>query len=187
LQVSVDPTVTEDVDSEVYYNMDKYNELVAQAAKEAIVVPLSSEGTFFCRNESESYPDALMISEYDGTAIPMSQEPPIGSGKYPNPVQVCMFGAISYFMHTFAIRLYAKGFKIGDFTGTLTTSMNKRKILGVEKDTRVFPNGGSIALKVTTNAPEATVNEVLEEAKKMAPSYLDMTGVKFLITKVEKA
>jgi hypothetical protein len=59
--------------------------------------------------------------------------------------------------------------------------------MGVEKDTRVFPNGGNIALKVTTNAPEEIVNEVLEEAKKMAPSYLDMTGVKVLFTKVEKA
>ena len=164
-----------DVDEKtIHYDMDKYEALSKRS--EPIIVKQLAKGRWFCHNECKKYPDALMTFDFrnDGNSIlALSHDKPIASGKYANPVQACFFGGLSTYIHTFAVRLYTRGYIIKGIEGTLRTVVNKRMVMGVEDDKYLFPGGAFIELEVESNAPGEVLDEVRHEADEMSPAFMN--------------
>jgi len=164
-------------DDEQYYNIQKYNALAS--SEQPVIVEQSSSGQWYCRNECMEHPGALMqiFDTIENIGIPVSQEPPIGPGRYPSPIQAWFFGALAFQMHTIAIRLAVRNHLIQSFTCTLKTTINKRKGMGVDEiDAKAFPSRGLIELSIESNAPLAEVRQAVQESTRMSPSFLGMAG-----------
>jgi hypothetical protein len=164
-------------DKTVYYDMDKYKQLSEQA--DPVMIQQSAKGTWFCHNESKEFPDALMQFEFpsDGhVKLPVSHDKPFASGTYASPVELCFFGGLSSYMHTVAVRLYALGYLIKSIKGTFKTTMNKRKVMGVDERRYIFPEGGEIELKIESDAPGEVLYQVEWEAKEMSLTYMNWSN-----------
>ncbi|KAL3906993.1 MAG: hypothetical protein SGILL_009053 [Bacillariaceae sp.] len=163
----------------VFYNMDKYQEI---AKKDSHVVTQEANMTWHLDNDAladntEADAGALMTFDFpqdSKSSLTLGFDPPIGQqGPYANPVQACFFGGLSSFMHTIACRIYAKGYKVTKIDGVINTKLNKRKVLGVEKDTWVFPVGASIEVDIVSNAPKELLHEIQMEAENMSPTMMN--------------
>lgn len=98
-------------------------------------------------------------------------------GKYPNPVQGCLFGGLGFHMHIIAINLLQRGFGIRSFIGIVATTLNKRKVLGVDPRASAFPTGCiCFQLDIDTDAPEEIVQQVVKVAEKTSPGFLGMSN-----------
>ena len=158
----------------VYYDMDKYNALSKQVGP--IIVKQHAKGRWYCKNECKKYPDALMTFEFkhDGNSVlVLSHDKPMASGKYATPVQACFFGGLSTYMHTFAVRLYTRGYIIKSIKGTLKTRMNNRMVMAVDLDKYIFPGSAFIELEVESNAPDEALYEAQHEADEMSPAFMN--------------
>lgn len=116
----------------VHYNMDKYVEI---GKLEKFMVDQEVNLTWHCQNESVLYPDSLMTLEFtheNNYTTALSHDKPLSSGKYANPLQMCFFGGLSSLMHTIACRIYAKGYKLTSIQGTISATLNKRKVMAVD-------------------------------------------------------
>ena len=164
-------------DKTVYYDMDKYKSLSEQ--KEHIVVHQSGKGSWMCHNESCDFPDALMVFEFqsDGNAkLALSKEPPMASGRYPNPVKMCFFGGLSTYLHTIAVRLYARGYLVKQIEGKIQSVLNNRMVMGVDEGRFILPEGAEIQIEVESDAPEEVVDVVQWEAQQMSPSFMNWSN-----------
>ena len=179
VEVRMEPVmVQDDVDKdEVYYDLDKYHRRAAQPGE--LFVKQGTDMTWFCHNESEEFPDALMLFDFTtdgGSKLPLSYGGPIGPGKYSNPVQACFFGGLSAHMHTVALRLNLLGYIVKRIQGSMKAQMNSRRVFAVDLDTYIFPSGATIDLIIESNAPEDVMDQVQFEAEQMSPSFMNWTN-----------
>lgn len=157
----------------VYYDMDQYNEI---AKKDKFMVHQEANMTWHCQNENKMYTDALMSLEFPNdskSSLVLSYDKPIAHGKYANPVQACFFGGLSSLMHTVACRIYARGYKVHSIKGAVRTEVNKRKIMGMETRSWIFPQGAVIDMDIVSNVPQANMDEILYEVDNMSPTMMN--------------
>ena len=162
----------------LHYDMDKYTKIAKE--KGPHMVKQSIKGDWYCHNESKEYPDSLMKFVFDeegGAELPMSHDWPVASGKWATPVQACFFGGLSQHMHTVAARLYASGYLVRSIKGTFSTEMNERILMSAEKKRRyIFPTGGTMELKIESNAPRGVLDQVQFEAEHMSPAFMNWSN-----------
>ncbi|KAL3918117.1 MAG: hypothetical protein SGILL_004391, partial [Bacillariaceae sp.] len=158
----------------VYYNMDKYHEI---AKKDSFDVKQEANMTWHCHNENKLHPNSLMSFSFphdSDSNLVLGFDAPIGRPNlYANPVQACFFGGLSTLFHTIACRIYAHGYKVAKIEGAIKTNMNKRKVLAADAHGYVFPDGATIEISVTSNAPEHVLQKVEMEAEEMSPTMMN--------------
>jgi uncharacterized OsmC-like protein len=158
----------------VYNDMDKYNEI---AQKDSHMVQQEANMTWHVENENALQEDALMTFQFphdNNSGLELGFDPPIGrESPYVNLVQACFFGGLSSLLHSVACRIDAHGYKVAKIDGVIKTQINKRKVLGVESDTWVFPVGASIEISVVSNAPKELLGEIQKEAEAMSTTMMN--------------
>mmetsp|Transcript_22869 Transcript_22869/g.29933 ORF Transcript_22869/g.29933 Transcript_22869/m.29933 type:complete len:170 (+) Transcript_22869:1-510(+) len=168
--------------------MNKYKAFSLKVAKDKSIAETQHTANcrHYCETDCVEYPDAAMqLSFPDKAGIAIAMDPPIGKGKYPNPVAACFFGAASFYAHTFAIRLSVRGVRIQSLSVTISTKMNKRKMMGVEDDSKIF-DSGTIEVEVESNASSDVLEEVRKETDIMCPAIYGLTQSVSLMTTIEK-
>jgi uncharacterized OsmC-like protein len=176
LTMSYDVKQVEISSSNSVYNMEAFDQLAANPPAPKTVV---KDGKWFCHNECQEYPEAFMtIKATDSNVtIPIANEEPVGRGKWPNPVQACLFGASGAHCHAVAIQFLKAGYHIQSLNVTFSTSVSKRKAMGVDgKDTKAFPDGGTMTVKLESNAPDAKALELLKKCETTSLGYMGVTN-----------
>lgn len=165
-----------------FYKLDAFRE------PSATTVEQSSQGVWNCaRPPSEGI---MKLSDtIGGSTVTLSQDAPMGpGGPYPNPVQVCFFGSLAFTLHTLALQLTEKGYSIQTLTATLSTTMNKRKVLDVDRSAQTFPDGVTLELTVASTAPVQEVQALCDTLPQTSPGLLGFSGsipLKVSVSRVE--
>ena len=157
----------------IYYDMDKYNKIAKQ--KGPHIIKQKIKGNWFCHNECKDYPNAaakFVFEEEGGSVLPLSLEGTDSARNYLTPVQACFFGGLAQHMHTIAARIYAAGYRIKSIKGSIATEMNERSLMAMHSKRWVFPNGGTMELKIESDAPDGVIDQIQFEAEHMSPAFM---------------
>jgi hypothetical protein len=152
--------------------MKRYEEI---SKMESFIIDQEANMTWYCQNESTEHPDALMSFQFphdSNSTLALGFDTPIAqdtSSMYANPVQACFFGGLSSLLHTVASRIYTNGYKVYKITGSISTRLNKRVVMGME-NRFIFPEGASIEIKIVSNAPQNLLYKIQAEAESMSPT-----------------
>lgn len=166
---AVVPKIKPRVDYDYYEAMEKGTDLIE---KEQKVV---------CAWDAEK-PDVITTTFDDAVTIELSskENANIGEtpGNLPTPIYAYLYGVLSQFMTSMAMRLAHRDLGVEKFTGTLyTILMNGNKNYDDGLDPLVFDiHGGKIDLDVVGDASVDKVRFAFEEAQTMAPTYLAASG-----------
>ena len=178
---------TKDAPSLNGFNLTAYKELASKTTP--ILMEQSSHGIWFCKEGSPEFPGAFMTLESTSwpkdtgkssatktdSKIPMSQEKPVGTGAFANPVQICLFSAQAFYLQTLALELALMGYTVQSLESTMALKMNKRKVMCVDKDTSIFDASNctfDIALECAASDEE--VSQAVDATNQKCPSVSTM-------------
>ncbi|GAX09528.1 hypothetical protein FisN_16Lh221 [Fistulifera solaris] len=143
--------------------------------------PIEKEQKVVCLWEATK-PDVITTT-FDGdvtTELSSQENVNIGEtpGNLPTPIYAYLYGILSQFMTSMAMRMASRDMGLEKFTGTLyTILMNGNKNYDDGLDPLVFDiNGGKINLDIVGDASADKVRFAFEEAQSMTPTYLAASG-----------
>lgn len=128
-------------------------------------------------------PDVITTTFDDEVTIELSSKENMNIGEtpgnLPTPIYAYLYGTLSQFMTSMAMRMAHRDFGMEKFTGTLyTILMNGNKNYDDGLDPLVFDiHGGKIDLDIVGDASTEKVRFAFEEAQAMTPTYLAASGI----------
>ena len=128
-------------------------------------------------------PDVITTTFDDEVTIELSSKENMNIGEtpgnLPTPIYAYLYGVLSQFMSSMAMRLAHRDLGMEKFTGTLyTILMNGNKNYDDGLDPLVFDiHGGKIDLDIVGDASADKVRFAFDEAQSMTPTYLAASGI----------